>query len=186
MVQTFTSATALVTGIDVLVATFGRAADPAGELTLRVLDADTRRPLGQGRVAGDDLIDGGWAHVDLEEPVELDEPHAAFSVEWDGATPLAVWANTPRSDRRTALPNDPYPGGELRVGDQAPPGDLAFRVHGRGVAAVPGHLVEIVASAGNRLLEVPGFTVLWLLLLAASALLLWRPGRARSARRGRP
>jgi hypothetical protein len=158
--QTFRPATAAVRGVDLLVATYGAAPDPAGVLQVRLLDPDAE--LARARVEGSRLMDNTWLHVAFAEPVTAPEV-AAIEVSWDGATPVGLWANTPPAEiAEGRLVNDPYPGGELLVDGERAAGDLAFRVRGDGGAArLPRALAGIAAGALRGLGDRPLFAAGW-------------------------
>lgn len=179
--QTFTPAGDVVTGVDVLVATFAADVDPDGMLRVTLRDRPGAVALATATVPGAAIPgDGTWVAARFGEPAPV-TASAAIELSWDGMTPLAVWANVPPTADATPL-NDPYPGGQLLRDGRAAPGDLAFRVRGAGGAAALGdQAVEVLRSTVNRLLAVPGFSAAWTLALAGAVALavagLRRPSR---------
>ncbi len=203
--QTFRSATGAVRGVDLLVATFGEAADADGTLTVTLTEAATGEELARAEVAGGELADNAWVAVRFGAPVPVADA-AAVEAGWDGTRPIALRANVPPAepaelgqgegergdssegaDQTAPLLNDPYPGGEL-LRDGAPAtGDLAFRVVGD---PGPG---DVIATAGGLarglaagLAAQPLFGVAWVLLLGGALLLALRGlhGRRPPRRRG--
>lgn len=169
--QTISPATSTMAGIDLNVATFATSPDPDGQLHVTLRDATRGTELARDSLPGDTLGDGAWVSADFGG-VAVDEV-VLVEVTWDGATPLALWANRPAGDASAdGVVNDPYPGGQLLLHGAPADGDLAFRVRGEGgVGALVGQVVEIVRSAGNRLLEQPAFAAVWALALAGAAVL---------------
>lgn len=164
--QTFNPAGTLVQAVEVQVATFDAPADAEGVLTLVL-----REPVGGGlldtaQVAGADLADASWVRASFDTAVEVPDVVLA-EVSWDGATPLALWANLPLSgDGSESIVNDPYAGGQLVRDGRPAEGDLAFRViGGGGVGAGAAQVVEVARSTGAGLLDEPVFAVLWGLAL---------------------
>lgn len=180
--QTFRPADDQVTGVDVLLATFGRDVPADAALHVALLDGPGGPPLWRDVIDGADIADNAWtgASGEAERPagdvVEL-------RLTWAGPGAIGVYANVPPADRDPATPlNDPYPGGELLLGGTPAPGDLAFRVTSpSGPGEAVGALAELARSAGARLLDRPLFAVVWVVLLAVSAALALRGlGRARA------
>lgn len=179
--QTINPAGDAITGLDVQVATYAAPADPDGTLTLALRDPDTGQRIARTSVAGTELADATWVSLRFDTPVDVPDVVLA-ELSWEGATRLAVWANTPASPqvRSAGMPNDPYEDGELVVDGLPRAGDLAFRVRG---AAGPGaalvQLGEVVASAGSRLLAEPVFATLWVLAMVGGVALAVRGLRPR-------
>lgn len=187
--QTFRSATGAVRGVDLLVATFGEAADADGTLTVTLADAATGQELARAEVAGGELADNAWVAVRFGAAVPVGDA-AAMEATWDGTRPVALRANTPPAGDHEGgdrLLNDPYPGGEL-LRDGAPAtGDLAFRVvgdpgPGDGIATAAGLARGLAAGLAAQ----PLFGVAWVLLLGGALLLALRGvgGRRPPRRRG--
>ena len=174
--QTINPAGDAISGLDVQVATYAAPADPDGALTLALRDPDTGRRIARTSVPGSDLADTTWVAIRFDEPVDVPDVVLA-ELSWEGATPLALWANTPASPqvRSAGVPNDPYEDGELVVDGLPRTGDLAFRVRGvAGPSTALAQLGEVVASAGSRLLAEPIFAILWLLALVGGVALAVR------------
>lgn len=169
--QTFNPAGDAVTGVDLQVATFAATADPEGILTVELRDAGSGAALDTAQLAGEDLADATWVRASFDTPVQVADV-ALLVVSWDGDSPLALWANTPRDAPGFEVVNDPYPGGQLVVDGRATEGDLAFRVHGAGgFSGGVGQVVEVVRSAAARLADQPVFTTVWLLALLGCTIL---------------
>lgn len=181
--QTFRPASARVGRVDLLVATYGRAADPDGVLAVTLRAGAGGEVLARARVPGSALEDNTWVAVPFEGAPVVAGDRAAFEVRWQGAEPVALRANVPPAEvGEDRLLNDPYPGGELLRDGEPAAGDLAFRVAGEGgtVAAAAG-VARLARGAGARLLAQPVFAAAWLLLLAAAVALAVRGLRARPA-----
>lgn len=185
--QTVAPTQGVVTGADVLLATYG--SDVEGTLTLWLTAADGQ-VLGQAEVDGADLADNGWSGAPLDRPVP---PGAAttLTVAWSGSGPIGVYANVPSPEVRQEdvaagrrLLNDPYPGGELQRDDAPAPGDLAFRL--RGTDAGWWKVEAAVRRIGSGLRATPVFTLLWVLSLAAAAALAWGGLHPRGRKGERP
>lgn len=172
--QTFRPVTERVAGVDVLVATFDRPADPQGRLRAVLRDGDGR-VLARTTVDGADLGNDEWAPVRFSPPVPAPEV-AAFELTWDGSSPLAVWANVPLDEPgEDDLLNDPYPGGQLLRDGEPAVGDLAFRVVGSGGPLdAARNLGRILRAGASRLAGDPLFLGLWVTaLVGAGALGAW-------------
>ena len=186
--QTFRPATSHVAGVDVLVATFDETVDPAGRLRAVLRDGAGGPVLARTSVDGADIGNNEWAPVRFSPPPPAPAV-AAVELTWDGASPLAVWANTPLDDGG-GLRNDPYPGGELVRGGEPAVGDLAFRVVGTGSPAdAARNLLRIARDGASRLAGDPLFAALWLVLVGGAVWLgvgnLRRPpGELGERRRG--
>lgn len=179
-----------ISGLDVPLATYAAPADPAGQLVLTLSDPDDGQVLARTAVDGARLADGTWTSLTTDAPVEVGDLVVA-TLRWDGATPLALYANTTRRDdvldgirirdgAGEALVNDPYPAGDLRVDGQPVPGDLAFRVRGAaGAGAWGGQLTEVAASAAARMADTPLFAILWVAALVGCG---WLMSQARGPR----
>lgn len=167
--QTFRPATDGIAGLDVLVATFGEPVDPQGQLRVVLRDGPGGRVLTRGDVEPGELGNDEWAPVRFSPPVPAPGV-AAFELTWDGASPLAVWANVPVEAPRDGDPgNDPYLGGQ-RLHDGEPAlGDLAFRVVGSGGAAdAARNLAGLLRGAAGRLADDLLFLGLWLTAIAGA------------------
>jgi hypothetical protein len=178
--QTFHSPSGQVRRVDLLVATYGEPADPAGTLAVDLVDAPGGSVLASARLPGEALADNTWVAVEFGGATEVGE-RAAIEVGWDGASPVALRANVPPAgwggDR---LLNDPYPGGELLRDGRAAAGDLAFRVAGAGGGvAVVTDIARLARGGLARLLDRPLFAVAWVLLVAGAATLVLGARRAR-------
>lgn len=191
--QTFRTANAHLTGVDLLVATFGEAVDPAGALTVTFRSGEAEPRVNQVRVPGAALRDNDWVHVRPPYPLPMSGV-ASIEVRWTGTSPVGLWANTPAAQRDPATPasapaaqrdpspaNDPYPGGELLLDGQRAPGDLAFRVTGDASAGTAvSSALRLARSALGRLGDTGAFAALWALLVVTAIGLA-----ARSLRRAR-
>lgn len=179
--QTFRTANEHLTGVDLLIATFGEAVDPAGALTVTFRSGEAEPRVNQVRVPAAALRDNDWVHVRAPYPLPMSGV-AAIEVGWTGTSPVGLWANTPAAQRDPATPaNDPYPGGELLLDGQRAPGDLAFRVTGDASAGTAlSSALRLARSALGRLGDTGAFAALWALLVAAAIGLA-----ARSFRRAR-
>lgn len=167
--QTFRPVTAEIAGVDVLLATYAQSVDPAGELAAVLRAGAGGRVLARTVLRHPDLGNDEWAAIRFVPPVAASEV-LAVELTWDGASPLAVWANVPlEAPGEDDLLNDPYPGGELLRDGDAAVGDLAFRVVGSGG---PGdaarNVMAVLRSGASRLADRPLFLVTWLLLLAGA------------------
>jgi membrane protein implicated in regulation of membrane protease activity len=184
--QSFRPATGGIAAVNVLLATYDAEPDPAGTLRAVLREGVGGPVLARIEVPGTALGNNEWAPLRFAEPVPSPEV-AALELTWDGASPLAVWADVPLDGGTDAFPNDPYPGGQLLLGGEPAPGDLAFRVVGTGgLAALPGTLAGIARQGLGRLADDPAFAVGWGTLLAAAGSLavagLRRPARQRRER----
>jgi hypothetical protein len=168
-----------VSAVDLSVATYGGAPDPDGVLAVALGPVDGRGPAtAVGEVAGADLADGAWVRADLGEVVEVDGP-ARITATWDGATPLALWANT-TLEGSDGIRNDPYPAGQLLVDGRPVDGDLAFRLTGPASAGdVLDQAGAVGRTAAGRAAQDLRFAVGWPLALAGCAALAWRGLRHR-------
>lgn len=186
--QTFRPATGAVAGVDVLMATFGPAADAGGELEAVLRDGIGGPVLARASLPGADLGDNEWAPIRFDPPVPAPQV-AALELDWQGDGTVAVWVNAPR-DRVSEgdLMNDPYKGGELLRGGEPAVGDLAFRVVGTGG---PGdaarNVAGILRQGAARLASKPLFLLGWLALLGGAVWLGVRglrrsPGELREGR----
>lgn len=179
--QTFRTANPHLTGVDLLVATFDEAIDPAGALTVTFRTGETEPRVTHVRVPAAALRDNDWVRVDAPEPLPSSGV-AAIEVGWTGTSPVGLWANTPAAQRDAATPaNDPYPGGELLLDGQRAPGDLAFRVTGdASTADAIAAALRLGRSAVGRLGDAGAFAAVWVLLLAGAVGLALRSfGRTR-------
>lgn len=165
--QTFTVPDAVVTRVELLVATFGEVAD--GRLVVTVSDSESW--LGRGEIEGADLADNGWVGIELDPPVPV-QGTALLEVARDGVAPVGVYADRPPADVTPAavaddevLLNDPYAGGTLVLDGESQPGDLAFRVAGSGSAV--GLTGAIAGDAGRGAARTPLALAAWLAVLAA-------------------
>ena len=167
--QTFRTANAHLTGVDLLVATFGEAVDPSGALTVTFRTGEAEPRVNQVRVPASALRDNDWVHVRPPYPLPMSGV-AAIEVGWTGTSPIGLWANTPPAQHDPATPaNDPYPGGELLLDGQRAPGDLAFRVTGDATATTAiSSALRLGRSALGRLGDAGAFAALWALLVAAA------------------
>ena len=174
-----------VTGVDLNVATFGAPADATGVLTVTIAELP-QATAGQGddgvlastRITGSDLTDGTWTAARFDADVEVDGV-ALVEASWDGAEPIALWANTTQEGTE-GLANDPYAAGHRVVDGRPREGDLAFRVVGStGPDAAAAQAVEVGRSAAARLADQPVFTVLWMIALAGAVALAVRGLRSR-------
>ncbi|MGI9016966.1 MAG: hypothetical protein ACR2HR_07675 [Euzebya sp.] len=167
--QTINPAGHRVRQLDVSVATFAAAADPEGELVVVLRDPANRDVLATTVVPGIDIEDGAWVSAGFDPPASVgDLVLAEFN--WDGVTPLALWADTTLEGTR-GITNDPYPEGELVIDGRPADGDLAFRVvSGPSVTVAAGQLGGVVRSLAAGLRDQPVFAVLWLLVLAGATL----------------
>lgn len=180
--QTFRAPSDQVTRVDVLVATYGRPADPQGTLSVTLLEAPGGTELASTRVRGDALEDNTWVAARFADPVDVGSG-AAVELGWDGAEPIALRANVPPAGNdEDRLLNDPYRGGEL-LRDGAPAtGDLAFRVVGAtGPGEAATEIARWVRTAASRLTDRPLFAAAWLLLVTGAAALALAPLRRRRA-----
>lgn len=170
--QTLNPAGDAVAAVEVQVATFDAPADPAGVLTVVLRDPGDGAAIDTAQVAGADLADAAWVRASFDGPVTVPDVVLA-EVSWEGATPLALWANLPLSgDGSASIVNDPYPGGQLVRDGRPAEGDLAFRVVGDGgVAAGVAQVGEVIRSTGARLRDEPAFAVVWLLALVGCGVL---------------
>lgn len=168
--QTFRPVTGEVAGVDVLVATFDEPVDTAGELRAVLRDGEDGRVLARATVEHADLGNTEWAPIRFAPAVPAPEV-AAVELTWDGASPLAVWANVPQADA-TDLHNDPYLGGQLLRAGEPAVGDLAFRVVGSGEPAdAARNLARILRGGASRLADAPLFVGFWLVALAGAVAL---------------
>lgn len=183
--QTFIPAGPAIAGVDVLTATF--ATVPEGALTVRLRDGIGGEVLATDEVEGADIRDNGWTPARFEPPAPSPEL-AAVELAWEGAVPIALYANLPPEDLTAKevrdgqrLLNDPYAGGELIRGDAPAVGDLAFRAVGADGAGAAGRMLrDTAAGAAAALLGTPLFTAGWVvLLLGGLGLAVWglRGGR---------
>lgn len=172
--QTFGVASEALVGVDVLMATFGQMADPAGALEVDLRDAATGDALASTTTPGGAITDNSWSPVRFDPPVKVDGP-VAIELSWRGASPVAVRANRPREqvDGET-LVNDPYPDGQLLLDGEPATGDLAFRVVGsNGPEVLPATVAGLLRSAVSGLLQQPLFAAAWSgLLLGCVALVV--------------
>jgi hypothetical protein len=176
--QTFQTANDHLTGVDLLVATFGEAVDPAGALLVTFRTGEAEPRVSRVRVPATALRDNDWVRVSPPEPLSSSGA-AAIEVGWTGTSPVGLWANTPAAQRDAATPaNDPYPGGELLLDGQRAPGDLAFRVTGDASAATAiSAALRLARSALGRLGDAGAFAAVWALLLAGAVWLALRSFR---------
>lgn len=182
--QTFTVAGSGIVGFDLLVATYGAPADPAGRLLLTLRDDLGGDVVDQTEVPGTALTDNAWVAVDIDGRSlrQNGAGRPAIEVTWEGTTPVALRANVPDHPiDPDVLLNDPYPNGELVLDGELAAGDLAFRVRGAdGVSAAPRTAAGLVRGAASGLRDQPLFAVTWgLALLGCLALAVWglRGGR---------
>lgn len=169
-----------VSAVDLNVATFDAPADPDGVLTVTIRDVADDRTGGvvsSAEIRGAELADGTWVAAAFDPPVEVADV-ALVEATWEGATPLALWANTTQ-DGTAAITNDPYSGGQLVIDGRPVDGDLAFRVVGPGgVRPAAAQVAEVARSTAARTAADPVFAVAWLLALAGGVVLavrgLWR------------
>lgn len=183
--QTVNPAGDTVAAVDLQVATYAQAPDPAGELEVALRDPATLDLLGSATLAGEDLQDLAWTPVTFDPPVPVGDV-VLLEATWSGATSLALLANVPDTDDtgtrsgQDVLVNDPYGDGTLVVDGRPEPGDLTFRVRGTaGPTAFLGQLAEVAASAGSRLLAEPFFATSWVLAVLGGAVLAVRGLRNR-------
>jgi hypothetical protein len=160
--QTFGVASDALVGVDVLMATFGQVADPAGALHVDLRDATTGDALATTTTPGGAITDNAWAPVRFDPPVDVDGP-VAIELSWAGASPVAVRANRPRGQvEGETLVNDPYPDGQLLLDGEPATGDLAFRVVGsNGPQVLPATVARLLRGAVSGLLEQPLFAAAW-------------------------
>lgn len=185
--QTFRPATGAVAGVDVLLATFSEPVDPDGELDAVLRDGAGGPVLARATLRHADIGNDEWAAIRFDPAVPAPAV-GAVELTWDGASPLAVWANAPLDDPRAG--NDPYLGGQILLGGEPGVGDLAFRVVGTGGAAeAAANVARILRSGASRLADRPLFLVLWVAVVAGSGWLGVRglrgaPPELRDRRRG--
>lgn len=172
--QTIRPAGGTLRGIDVLVATYGTSADPAGTLRMDVLDP-AGATLSSTQVAGSALRDNDWVTLRFPEPVPV-PTQVALHLVWTGQSQVGLYANTPTTPHPDGVPlNDPYPGGELLIDGVPAPGDLAFRVQGDGdIGTAVKAAGRLSRNAAGRLADVPGFALLWLILMGGATALAAR------------
>jgi len=172
--QTIRPAGDILRGIDVLVATYGTSADPAGTLQVEVLD-DAGVTLSSAQVAGSALHDNDWVTLRFAEPVGV-PTQVALHLTWTGQSQVGLYANTPATPHPDGvLLNDPYPGGELLIDGVPAPGDLAFRVRGDGgIGTAVNAVGRLIRDAAGRLNDVPGFALLWVVLMGGATTLAAR------------
>jgi hypothetical protein len=168
--QSFRPATDRIAGVDLLTASFAGPADARGTLELRLLHRVDGPQLALATVPGEAVEDNAWLSVRFDAPVAVSE-QAVFDVRWRGAAPIGLYANVPPDPPVPRMPpNDPYSGGELLINGERAAGDLAFRaVNPSRPADLTAALSGLLRETGARLLDRPGFTVVWLLLVAAAA-----------------
>ncbi len=190
--QSFSPRSSRLAGVDVLTGTLDE--EPSGTLVMRLRDGVGGPVLARAEVDGTDVGDNSWTRFRFDEPIAAPTV-AAVTFALDGGGAVVLYADVPDEDTTPGeiedgevLPNDPYPFGSLLDGDTPATGDLAFRVVGAdGAGAVPVALGALLANTGRLLAQVPLFTAVWVVLLAAAAGLaaagLRRP---RSGAPGRP
>lgn len=196
--QTFRSPSGSVARVDLLMATYGEAADPDGTLGVTLGDPGSAVPRATATVPGTQLVDNDWVRVAFDPPAEVGET-VVMDVTWDGAAPVGLRVNAPSVAAEEALAsgdlpggdaeplvNDAYPHGQLTRDGVPVDGDLSFRVQAvTGPAEVTATITGLARGLVGRLQASPAFTVGWLVLVVASASLAvsgWRG--ARRARRG--
>lgn len=161
-----------VTGLDLLVATFGET--PPADLRLRVTVRDPmdNTVLWSDTAGAAEIGDNQWVRFE-GEPVADPPSVAALEVSATGGGTVGLWANIPPEQWNAGIPlNDPYPGGELLVDGFHAPGDLAFRVTADGgLSAGLAGPARLARSAGGRLLDTPLFAAAWLLLFGGAVAL---------------
>jgi hypothetical protein len=170
--QTFRPAASSLRGVDLLVATFGRAADPDGTLRVVLRDGREGPAVAEGAVSGDAIGDNRWVAVRFDAPAVVGE-FAAIEVTWDGEEPIALRANVPPPEvGEDRLLNDPVPGGQLLRDGEPAAGDLAFRaVGGSHAASLASAVARLARGVVTGLLDRPLFGGLWLLAMGGSVVL---------------
>ncbi len=185
--QTLNPPSDTIVGLDLSIATFGAPADPDGELTVTLRPVTASGPAVQARVDGSDISDGAWVSATFD-PAAPSDGVVLAEMTWEGATPLALWADVPLQDTE-GIVNDPYPPGQLVIDGQPTQGDLAFRVRADGgLTAVVRQIRQTVTTTGVRLLAQPVFSAVWLLGVVAAAWLAltgFRPRRSNAGRHRR-
>ncbi len=165
--QTFRAPGATVSGVDLLVATYGGAVDGRLDVTLRSASGAV---AGEGSVPGEELADNAWVGVTLEQEVDVEGP-LRLEVRRVGDAPVGLYADIPPPELAPGevedgevLLNDPYPEGALVLDGRERPGDLAFRVTGDGsVLTLAGALATDAGVAARR---TPVALAAWVAVLA--------------------